>query len=107
MPHECSYNSSEKWKVRRHKTLDGFGDAGVIACCMKLQVQQQADVNYLFLCVGVFMWRVFTLASPHLHAILAAHLIKTLYLRRCCATFLGCVWISSRSLAQADPVFCN
>lgn len=38
--------SHRKWKVRRHKHLGGFGDAGIIVCCMKLQEQQQADVNY-------------------------------------------------------------
>lgn len=53
--------------------------------CVKLQVQQQPDANYLFFCacVGVFTQTAFTLASPHLHAILAARLLEALFLRRC------------------------
>lgn len=65
--------------------------------CVKLQVQKQPDANYLFfVCVGVFTQTAFTLASPHLHAILAARRIETLFLRRC-------ERILSRSLAQAEP----
>lgn len=53
-------------------------------------------IIFFFVCVGVFTQTAFTLASPHLHATLAARRIETLFLRRC-------ERILSRSLAQAEP----
>lgn len=93
---------SEKWKVRRHKHMGGFGDAGIIVCCMKLQEWQQADVNYLCLRGSVYP-ETFTLASPHFR--------KKLFLswyREVFVVFVGgrgvaaCEWKLSISLAQAD-----
>lgn len=70
---------SEKWKVGRRKHLGGFGDAGIIVRCMKLQERQRADVNYL--CVrGSVYTETFTLASPRSR--------KRLFLSWCCEFFV-------------------
>lgn len=53
-------------------------------------------IIFFFVSVGVFTQTAFTLASPHLHAVLAARLAETLFSRRR-------EWLLSRSLAQAEP----